>query len=266
VTRALSAALLLLAAIVFGTWAGASSDAITARDGSVLLRIREGPFFMGSRPYEGEEDERPGRTVELGEFYIGRLEVTNGQYARFEGETGYRSQGAWRKYSLPGRELHPVVNVSWNDAKEYCAWAGLRLPTEAEWERGARGTDGRTWPWGNTWEPDYCNTRELRDAGLRALSAPVIGDRGTTPVGSFPLGVSPEGCLDMAGNVEEWVEDWYSFYPGCTLKNGPPSRTYRVMKGGTWGHGAPMARCPDRVMNYPHSRYIDVGFRVARDP
>lgn len=221
------------------------------KDGSILIEIPAGSFTMGSNDYD---NEKPVHTVYLDKYYIGKYEVTVGQFKKFCNATGKTmpEQPSWNN-----RDDHPVVNVSWNDAKAYCDWAGLRLPTEAEWEKAARGTDGRTYPWGNAWDNTKCNSREN-------------GDRysNTSPVGSFPSGVSPYGCYDMAGNVWEWCNDWYdkNYYGSSPSSNptGPSSGDLRVLRGGGWYNGADLCRSADRFRDFPDIRYYYVGFRVAR--
>ncbi|MDP6359904.1 MAG: SUMF1/EgtB/PvdO family nonheme iron enzyme, partial [Planctomycetota bacterium] len=165
-----------------------------------MILIPYGEFIMGSD--DGDQDERPVRKVILDAYYIDRTEVTNAQYKKFIEATGHRAPKAslavhlpfeWQDRSFPsGRANHPVVLVSWEDALAYALWAGKRLPTEAEWEKAARGNEARKYPWGDRWSRRRCNSSES------ALFT-------TTPVGNFPEGVSPFGGLDMAGNVWEWT-------------------------------------------------------------
>lgn len=171
---------------------------INSKDGSELILISAGEFTMGSPEGEGEPGEHPQHNVYLDAYYIGKYEVTNKQFAKFVNETSYQAQGSWKDYYKSGTEDHPVVSVTWNDATAYCQWANLRLPTEAEWEKAARGTDGRKYPWGNEWDASRCNNYSVD--GLPS---------GPKPVGSFPSGASPYGCLDMVGNAWEWCSDWY---------------------------------------------------------
>jgi formylglycine-generating enzyme required for sulfatase activity len=164
---------------------------LLARLGHPLLFVPAGEFLIGD---DGRlANQRPGHAVTLSEYWIDKYPVTNEQYARFAQETGHEND-EWRKAFTPGKERHTVVNVNWDDAHAYGKWCGKRLPSEAEWEKATRGTDGRIYPWGNAWDGNKCN----------------ISGRGTTPVGHYPQGISPYGCHDMSGNVQERVADWYA--------------------------------------------------------
>jgi formylglycine-generating enzyme required for sulfatase activity len=194
-------------------------------------------------------------TVYLDAFYIDRTEVTNAQY-RACVEAGACSQPhdtGW--YNDPNRAEHPVVYVDWNQANAYCRWAGKRLPTEAEWEKAARGTDGRTYPWGNS-DPD-CNKANYGDC---------VGDK--TAVGSYPAGASPYGALGMAGNVCEWVADWYDlgYYSQSPTRNppGPDSGEERGLRGGSWVFLPGLCRNAVRGWAAPDDQHDVVGFRCAR--
>lgn len=220
-----------------------------ARD---MVLIGAGEFLMGSPDGEGNEDEHPRHTVYLAAYHICRYPVTNGQFARFISETGYDAGNKWKSSVNAGEENHPVVHVSWIDAMAYCRWAGGTLPTEAQWEKAARGTDGRIYPWGNTWDQTLCH----------------MNSKGTTAVGAYPGGASPYGIMDMAGNVWEWCSDCYavSYYRCSPLKDpeGPVSGKWRVVRGGSWGQASPSHfRCAARKWQYPDSRNNSTGFRLC---
>jgi len=197
-----------------------------------IIRIPSGTFLMGNPEGEGREDEQPQRSVYLDAFAIDEVEVSNGRYMVFVQATGHRNPPHPYKTGLltsaAGIENLPVVQVTWYDAKAYCAWAKKRLPTEAEWEKAARGTDGRRFPWGNE---DPTPTRANFDREWD-------GDKTLAPVGSLPEGASPYGVKDMAGNAREWVQDWYdqNYYKQAPLQNpqGPDRGVVRSIRGGSW--------------------------------
>jgi formylglycine-generating enzyme required for sulfatase activity len=222
-----------------------------AKDGSELIMIPAGEFLMGSNDYD---NEKPPHRIYLNAYYIGKYEVTNEQFAKFVNETGYNAGGEWKGWYKSGTEDHPVVCVSWNDAKAYCDWANLRLPTEAEWEKAARGADGRKYPWGDELDVSRFN----------------FNSDGTKPVGSYPNGASPYGCMDMAGNVSEWCSDrygekYYSKSPSSDPQ-GPSSGSSHVLRGGSWDNKADYFQCAGRVGVEPVIKACGygVGFRVAR--
>jgi formylglycine-generating enzyme required for sulfatase activity len=235
-----------------------------------MVLIPEGSFLMGSRQSDGRVgfeigiDELPQQEVNLPVFYIDRFEVTVANYKRFLDETGRKPPGdprfpeiyPWGRGEEPPAELmnHPVIYVTWYDADAYCRWASKRLPKEIEWEKAARGTDGRFWPWGNEFDPQKANVREY-------------GARGTLAVGSFPDGVSPYGVYDMAGNVAEWVEDWYEGYPGSTLVREAFGKVNKVIRGGAWTlFGEPYGRVTHRTRSMnPKKQHRSIGFRCAMD-
>jgi formylglycine-generating enzyme required for sulfatase activity len=234
-----------------------------------------------ARCREWYELELPRHRVVLDAYYLDRYEVTNVLFERFVRATGHRTAAereghgwvrrqedakwtwdkvvgaTWRTPSGPGSvaaPTHPVVQVSWEDANAYCRWAGKRLPTEAEWEKAARGTDGRVYPWGDAWDPSKAN-------GDRRVKA-------TSPVGSYPAGASPYGAHDLAGNVWEWVADWSApdYYPRSPHSNpkGPDSGTFRVLRGGSWLNYPFNLRSAYRHYDSPDVRIDLIGFRCAR--
>jgi serine/threonine-protein kinase len=226
---------------------------INPKDDAEMVYVPAGAFTMGSSDADmyADDDEKPAHQVTLDGYWIYKNEVTVGQYKKFCAATGHKMpkapQGGWTN-------THPIVNVSWDDAQAYCAWAGVKLPTEAQWEKAARGTDGRIYPWGNVWDTDKAN----------AYGA--YGDQ-TTPVGSFPKGASPYGCLDMAGNVWEWCQDWYGsdYYASSPTSNptGPVSGQNRVLRGGSWYDNSNRCRSANRNSDDPSGRYPDSGFRCV---
>ena len=247
------------------------------KDGSVLVEVPAGSFSMGSN--DGENNEKPVHTVYLDKYYIGKYEVTVGQFREFVNAKGYKTDAeksggayvctggswqpkadaSWKNPYFTQSDKSPVVCVSWNDAKAYCDWAGLRLPTEAEWEKAARGPstgsgDGRKYPWGNEWNSAKCNSGENYE--------------NTSPVGSFSSGVSPYGVYDMAGNVWEWCNDWYdgSYYGSSPSSNptGPSSGAYRVRRGGSWNNNDYSCRAATRNYVNPVNRNYGTGFRPSK--
>jgi len=220
-----------------------------------MVYIPAGEFIMGS---DEAYDERPPRRVYLDAFYIDRYPVTNREYKLFVEATGHPPPPHWAAYGNsypPGKADHPVVGVCWFDARDYAAWVGKRLPTEAEWEKAARGTDGRRYPWGDEFDPQRCNTD---------ISG--IGD--TVPVGTYsPAGDSPYGVADLSGNVWEWVADWYErdYYQRAPARNptGPETGTEKVLRGGAWDFGPDEARCAARGHERLGPRYALIGFRCA---
>jgi len=239
------------------------------KDSSVMIRIPAGTFTMGSS--DGDADEKPVHQVSLDEYYIDKYEVTNRQYKRFCDATGksYPSDPGFSGMSsyFTSYPDYPVVKVSWDDAAAYCTWAGKRLPTEAEWEKAARGNDSRKYPWGNS-EPDAggfyrANWGEGTDRSVWKRD----GYEYTSPVGSYERGASPYGCMDMAGNVWEWCADWYdgSYYSRSPSSSpaGPSSGSSRVLRGGSWYFFAGSLRCADRGGDDPSYRSVYYGFRCC---
>ena len=219
-----------------------------------MVLIPAGEFTMGSDPrldQDAVDDEQPRSTLYLPDYYLAKTPVTNAQYAAFVQATGHRLPERWIGGQPPtGKEHHPVVYVSWHDAMAYCHWLAeetgqpYRLPNEAEWEKGARGSDGRIYPWGRPGDEKRCNTT----SGKR--------------------GVIPDGLLDMAGNVWEWTQSICQVYP-YDPENGREdirSGVGRVLRGGSWYRNQWYARCTLRYAVYPDARYHYLGFRVAASP
>ena len=286
----------------------ASPDAgdvwVNPKDGMEMVYIPAGEFILGTSDADIEAwrrgnpwsltstadafAEQPQCHVRLGGYWLGRLEVTGAQYRRFVQATGRRggtdiAHWDWWVNRLPeGLENRPAVTVDWDDARAYCAWAGLRLPTELEWEKAARGTDGRFFPWGSKWDKGLCRSAEVVtgrswatfqvwDAAigpwLRTHSVPKDG---LAVVGSYPTDASVYRCLDMAGNVSEWCADWYDKAAYARYAQGhlspPASGTMRVLRGGSWRMIDPVfARCACRRGDRPSERWDCYGFRCARD-
>lgn len=223
-----------------------------------MVTIPAGPFIRGTE--NGGFDEQPPRTIHLDEFSIDRYEVTNHQYQQFVLATGHRKPGLPSRYAKSGARVRganqPIVYVSWDDAEEYCRWKGKRLPTEAEWEKAMRGADGRLWPWGNKEQPNGANWARVPD-----------GSEVTARVGSFQADKSPYGVMDGAGNVIEWVADWYdeTYYKRSPEQN-PPSPeygTYRVLRGGGYTTTGADVRITSRSKMMPDFRDETIGFRCA---
>jgi len=170
-----------------------------------MVYVPAGEFIMGSD--EGDSDEQPVHTVYLDAFYIDKYEVTNAQYRRCVEAGAYSLPHSTDRYTDPNYAEYPVVYVDWYQAEAYCRWAGKRLPTEAEWEKAARGTEGRIWPWGNAFDGSKVNSCDKNCPYDYNDASVDDGYADTAPVGSYPAGASPCGALDMAGNVWEWVAD-----------------------------------------------------------
>ena len=246
------------------------------QDGSVLLLVPGGTFLAGGFGSDnGEGDPFP---VLLSTFYLGITTVTNAQYQKFVEATGHRPPRAdsgepgspgWQPAlsgitvrqgrSFPAKMAdHPVVCVSWEDAAAYCEWAGLRLPSELEWEKGARGTDGQLYPWGNEWNPSHCRNAENRRTAT------------TAGVWEYSDGCGIWGHYQLSGNVWEWCADWYASGAYERYRTGdldPPERgTSRVLRGGSWR--VPLVHyfgCDFRFDKVPDLRGGELGFRVAAD-
>ena len=266
-----------------------------------MVFIPAGEFLMGSLEGEGAFDERPQHKVYLDDFYIDKYEVTIAEFKEFVEATGYVTDAerkgfgevwnpktywywrarnfngaSWESPNKYGDEPHPeawendyiadkldypVVQVSWNDAQAYAAWVNKRLPTEAEWEKAAKGTDGRRWPWGNVFNP------KIEDITVHTN----INNDVLISVGCFPTGASPYGVYNLAGNAQEWVADWYApDYYTLTPKNnpeGPNTCRFRVLRGGSWKHvKAHHVLNTCRSFQMPNYSSNFVGFRCAWSP
>jgi formylglycine-generating enzyme required for sulfatase activity len=221
--------------------------------------VPAGEFTMGSTT--GDADEQPVHKVYVNAFLMDKYQVSVGHYARFLDATHYEVPAEWSIMNRPQHQSRPIVNVDWGDADAYCTWAGKRLPTEAEYEKAARGTDGRIYPWGN--EPP---TQFHATSGKEVWS----NHSAVTPVGTLEEGKSPYGVYDMAGNVWEWVSDWYdpNYYKTSPKQNptGPPTGWHKVIRGGSWGSGPKDLRSAERETHVPSFRGYGTGFRCAKTP
>ncbi len=244
---------------------------VNVKDGTVLVRIPAGAFILGSDRWPEEGGEAFSVNLRH-EYYIAVHEITNAQYKRFVTATGHRAPDRhdldgepdpiWTANGFPAdRADHPVTGVSWEDAAAYCEWAGLRLPTELEWEKAARSSDGRAFPWGNDWDPDRCRSATITWTA-------------TGPVYEHPAGRSPWGLYAVAGNAAEWCVDWYEGAPDYErYKAGDDTprlqgESLRVTRGGGWYQAEfdYLLRTSQRGCCEPSSRRCDVGFRPALTP
>ncbi len=257
-----------------------------------FVLVPAGEFIMGSdssRDRNAQPDEQPTHVLHVSEYYIMRYPVTNAQYLLFVQATGHRLPLVWKNDLYPEEIAgHPVAGVSFQDAVAFCRWAGgvtslpLRLPTEPEWEKAARGSDGRIYPWGDHWDASLCNNREAKL-------------KGTSPVGQFsPGGDSPYGVAEMAGNVQEWISNLFGTYPydaadgrevlvdnidraellprlhetGCTSipHSLEAALDKSVIRGGSWRESRHQSRCAYRSWAAPLHRSDDTGFRCCYEP
>jgi formylglycine-generating enzyme required for sulfatase activity len=243
-----------------------------------MVLIPAGEFLMGSDPNKDKDaydDEQPRHRMLLPDYYMAKTPVTNAQYLAFVQATRYGVPEHWKGNKPPkGKEDHPVVYVSWGDAMAYCKWLAhvtskaYRLPSEAEWEKAARGADGRIYPWGDEWDAKLCNAEES-------------AKHGTTPVGAYPRGACPYGLLDMAGNVHEWTTSlaWAQRPTSGTPQFGYPydpedgrenleagNYTVRVVRGGSFDRDHSDARCASRFWYNANWIEFNCGFRPAASP
>ena len=253
------AAIALLCCAITGCAPAGRDDVktrVNPKDGADMVYVPAGDFLMGSNDEIGVKlGQSPQHKVYLDAYWIYKNDVTVAQYRKFCEATG------WKMPKAPDwgwQDDGPAVNVSWDDARAYCGWAATNLPTEAQWEKAARGTDGRTFPWGNDWDP-----------GKLWWSIGVPGAAGRAcAVGSYPGGASPYGCLDMAGNVWQWCADWYGedYYAHSPARNpaGPATGVGRVLRGGSWyNHHVFNFRCASRLFNGIYERRSNYGFRCV---
>jgi len=258
-----------------GEIVGTLGDLRIRADNMVL--VKAGKFMRSSSE---DDDEKPQREIYLDKFMIGKYPVTNEEFKKFVDDSGYDREEFWAKEGWQWREENeiseplywhdrkwnvsnfPVVGISWYEAMAYASWlskrAGhlYRLPTEAEWEKAARGTDGSKYPWGEDFDKNSCNSDE---SGLNR----------TSPVGIFSIDKSPYGCFDMAGNVCEWCSDWYddNYYVNSPDRNpkGPSDGAGRVIRGGGWNYNAGSCRSAIRGYGGPRYRNYILGFRLLRE-
>ena len=236
-----------------------------------MVPVPAGKFIMGTDDVDASGksqefgfneplylNEQPRREIDLPAFYIDKYEVTSGQFIEYLRALGKYSEQDIEtlKERLQLKEANlPVRNINWHRADEYCRFVGKRLPTEAEWEKAARGTDGREYPWGNEWNAEFVNKGQ--------------GETDVMPVGSLEKGVSPYGAYEMAGNVMEWTADWYEAYPGAEYKSPNYGMKRKVARGGSWGGVGHYViphyfRVAYRFNFPPDQAFNDVGFRCAR--
>lgn len=227
-----------------------------------MILVPAGAFSMGTNQTDNTDDnqgtntplnnndERPKHAVTTKAFFLDQTEVTNAQYKRFCDATNYPPPPQWIGGKFPdGQGNFPVTRVNWFEARAFALWSGKRLPTESEWEHAARGVDGRTFPWGEVWDGQH-----------------VVWDSGPVAVGSKPLGASPYGALDMAGNVAEWTDSWFDAYPKSPTKQPDfGKKTLKVVRGGAWYGASSLAQTFYRQVCRPAQRNMWIGFRCAKD-
>lgn len=242
-------------------------------DGMILVYVPAGEFMMGSSDSQGQDDEHPQHKVTLDAYWIDQTEVTNNMYALCVGTgrcTPPKNTGSFSRDEYYGHYAfanYPVINVEWEQAMAYCEWAGRKLPSEAQWEYAARGPQGFTYPWGNDFSCRYGNFDDEKklDEDMVEGGKNCDGQPETAPVGSYREGISPFGVLDMAGNVWEWVADWYGVYTSKSVINpsGPKTGEFRVARGGSWNNSEGGLRSADRIREYPNTADYMLGFRCA---
>jgi formylglycine-generating enzyme len=244
--------------------ANAAKESMIEKDPVEMVDIPAGPFIRGNAPGEGRPDEQPRRKIYLNAFAIDKYEVSNAQYRQFLDETLHKpplNVFAERPFNKEeGIAELPVVQVTWHDAVDYCFWAGKRLPTEAEWEKAARGADGRLFPWGNESPTEQKANYEKDWEGKKTF----------VEVTALPDGQSPTGLFNMSGNVREWVQDWYDpeYYSIAPEKNpkGPENGILKVLRGGSWSSFDADLTVTSRGKGGFALKTHGIGFRCARDP
>ena len=278
---------------VVSSWAADHPKVVNDGYGDFVL-VPAGAFKMGDNFGDGESRERPVHTVELDAYYIGKYEVTNADWRKFQNDSGYNDTKFWPEGRVvpkdqspywtqaqnhggatPDSDNYPVLGINWDAATAYCNWLSAktgktyRLPTEAEWEKAARGTDQRRFPWGNTIDRSYANY-----AGAQKFdTGRIVGyyDGTLREELQTKSGASPYGAMDMAGNVMEWCQDWYSrgYYSVSAKKNpkGPENGAYRILRGGAFFFEGQDLRTYWRSGGWPSLQaWRMIGFRAARQP
>ena len=290
-----TAAVFAVAILVEGVQSAPAADSKVVNDGyGDFVYVPAGSFRMGDNFGDGESRERPVHVVDLDAFYIGKYEVTNGDWRKFRDDPGYDDPKFWPEGRVvpkdqvpywsqpqnhgggtPDSDNYPVLGVNWDSATAYCNWLSAktgkkyRLPTEAEWEKAARGTDQRRFPWGNTIDPSYANYTGAQRYDTGQLVGFYDGSkRGDLQTHS---NASPYGAYDMAGNVAEWCQDWYSrtYYSASPRKNpqGPANGAYRVVRGGSFFMEPQDLRTYARSAAWPSFQgHRMTGFRATREP
>lgn len=253
-----------------------TQEMIDPKDGMVLIYIPAGEFQMGSSKSEDPQaldEELPQHIVHLNDYWIDKTEVSNAQYAMCVADSAACTQPANNYSETRGSYYedsqyanYPVIFVSWSQAAAYCAWAGRRLPTEAEWEKAARGSDRRIYPWGNTFVGTRANYCDINCQTAWKDGSFDDGYSDTSPVGEYPAGVSMYGALNMAGNVYEWVADWFGPYSQDPQTNptGPDSGSEKIIRGGSWGDDPAHIRSSIRSPINADKWLGFIGFRCAR--